>query len=208
MKYTAMSVEDLCNLTKDNYNKMFNKHLKEFYTSIMDECKKGLYEANLFPRDYREQCNEPLDVVDDVVDHIKTLFKGIKIKMMDDYHSIIGDGFHYEASWGPDVVTENRVTCAGCKSTTFTSNPEKTQCHYCSDTRYCSEKCMNEHWDAGHEKQCSGRQWISDVPVPEVPIPEVPVVPVPSPEIIADVTPSQESPLRFSQRLLEKASTL
>ena len=73
---------------------------------------------------------------------------------------------------------------------------------------------MNEYWGEGHAKQCSGCQRVPEVPVP-VSAPDVPIPAVPVSEHtfeVADVTPKsvpiQESPLRVSQRLLEKASTL
>ena len=104
MQTRSKSVKDLYEKSKANYERMFKSHLDDFEKSINDECKKGLYEANLFPTDYRENCNEPLDVVDDVVEYLRKKYEGLKIVMMDDHHHIIGDGFHYEASWDLEVV--------------------------------------------------------------------------------------------------------
>jgi len=109
MNYTSITVEELYNMTKANHDKIFNKHVKEFYADIMRECKKGYYEVILCPRDYEDQCNEPLRAVYDAVEHIRTLFKGIKIVENDEHPGQMCDGYYFEAAWDLEVITPDSL---------------------------------------------------------------------------------------------------
>ena len=103
MKHTPISVKHLYTMTKESYDAMFNKHVKEFYKEIMVESKKGHYTTYLCPRDYEDNCCQPLRVVFDAIEHIKTLFKGIQIVTVDD--NGVCDGDYFEADWSLEVVT-------------------------------------------------------------------------------------------------------
>jgi hypothetical protein len=106
MNYKNSSVQDLYAMTKANYDQIFDKHVKGFYKDIMAEAKKGYFEAILCPQDYEDQCNEPLQAVYDAVEHIRTLFKGIKIVENDDNPGQMCDGYYFEAAWDLEVVKE------------------------------------------------------------------------------------------------------
>lgn len=98
MSYPEITVEELCRMTKHSYDTMFNKHVASFYKEIMSASKLGEYKASLYPSSYMHDCYEPLDVVFDAVNHIKKLFKGIRIYYNTDDH-IICDGYYFEAFW-------------------------------------------------------------------------------------------------------------
>ena len=112
MKYTNSSVQNLYAMTKANYDQIFDKHVKQFYADIMRECKKGYFEAILCPYDYEDQCNEPLRAVYDAVEHIRTLFKGIKIVENDDNPGQMCDGYYFEASWDLDAIHSVKLNSA------------------------------------------------------------------------------------------------
>jgi hypothetical protein len=123
MKYTKSSVQNLYAMTKANYDQIFDKHVKEFYKDIMAEAKKGYYEVILCPRDYEDQCNEPLRAVYDAVEHIRTLFKGIKIVENDDNPGQMCDGYYFDASWDLEVVKEAEAEEADARESVQKSVP-------------------------------------------------------------------------------------
>lgn len=93
---TAYSVQELNTMTKKNFNRKKNDYVHTWYSEIMNQVKKGLYEVTLYIDD--DDCHEsdgtPWKYVEDAVEELEKLFPGIKIV----------DGrstwpAYYEASW-------------------------------------------------------------------------------------------------------------